>query len=173
MKIYLIGYMGSGKSTLGRLLAASLNLLFLDMDDEFEARFKISINDFFTKYGEDAFRKIEHKLLIDILLIQDAIISTGGGTPCFFNNMDLMNGNGLTIYLKTGPGLLLQRLAASPRRRPVIQLMEGGFSIEKLTEHLASREKYYLSANKVVQSANPDVEEIKAMVLRQVRPIGE
>jgi len=165
MKVYLIGYMGSGKSTLGRLLADTLDLPFLDMDDEFELKYKIGIHDFFAKYGEDNFRKLEHNLLIDISLMEDAVVSSGGGTPCFFNNMEIMNNTGTTVYLKSNSETLLKRLETSPRRRPLVQMMNGGLTVEKLSEHLASREKFYSLANIIIPSSNPEIEEIKKMIL--------
>ena len=87
MRIYLIGYMASGKSNLGQLLAEKLGYSFIDLDYLFEERFRISVLDFFEKYDEDGFRKIERSILHETLEQDDVVISTGGGTPCFFDNM--------------------------------------------------------------------------------------
>ena len=87
MRIYLIGYMASGKSNLGQILAEKLDYSFVDLDYLFEERFRISVFDFFEKYDEDGFRKIEKSLLQETTGWDDVVVATGGGTPCFFDNM--------------------------------------------------------------------------------------
>jgi shikimate kinase len=165
MKIYLIGYMGSGKSTLGKGLADALGISWLDLDTEIETRYKISIPDFFSKYGETAFRDVEHKVLNDIALIPDLVVSTGGGVPCFHNNMELMNQTGLTIYLEATPALILTRIGPYAWKRPLFQKMDGTDTLEKITEHLKSREEYYQQAQIKVDAAIPDIKELKNQIL--------
>jgi len=165
MKIYLIGYMGSGKSTLGKCLAESLCISWIDLDDEFESRFKISIPDFFEKYGENTFRELEHKLLIEYSLIPDIVVSTGGGVPCFYNNIELMNQTGLTIYLSATPELLLSRIKPFAWKRPLFQQMSGSDLLQKITQHLNSREMYYKQAKIIINAIQPDVEELKNLIL--------
>lgn len=165
MKIYLIGYMGSGKSTLGHDLAKALGISWTDLDDEFELRYKISIPDFFTKYGEIAFRELEHKLVKDIASIPDIVVSTGGGTPCYFNNMELMNNSGLTIYLEASPELILSRISASARKRPVFQKMNGEDSLQQITEHLKTRLDFYEKAKIKIDASKTDIQEMKELVL--------
>jgi shikimate kinase len=165
MKIYLIGYMGSGKSTLGKSLAKALGISWLDLDTEIEARYKISIPDFFSKYGETAFRDVEHKVLNDIALIPDLVVSTGGGVPCFHNNMQLMNQTGLTIYLEATPALILTRIGPYAWKRPLFQRMDGTDILEKITTHLKSREVFYHQAQFTIDATNPGIEDLKNLIL--------
>jgi shikimate kinase len=165
MKIYLIGYMGSGKSTLGKSLAKAFGISWLDLDSEIESRYKISIPDFFSKYGETAFRDVEHKVLNDLVSAPDMVISTGGGVPCFHNNMELMNETGLTIYLEATPALILTRIGPYAWKRPLFQRMDGTDILEKITAHLKSREKFYRQAQITIDATNPDIEELKNLIL--------
>lgn len=165
MKIYLIGYMGSGKSTLGKGLAKTLGISWIDLDTEIESRYKVSIPDFFRKYGEKAFREVEHKVLNDIALIPDIVVSTGGGVPCFNNNMELMNKTGLTIYLSATPALILTRIGPYAWKRPLFQQMDGTDILEKITAHLKSREMYYQQAQLTIDATNPNIEELKNLIL--------
>ncbi len=171
MKIYLIGYMGSGKSTLGKGLAKALGISWLDLDTEIESRYKISIPDFFSKYGETAFRDVEHKVLNDLASTPDIVISTGGGVPCFHNNMELMNQSGLTIYLEATPEIILTRIGPYAWKRPLFQRMDGTDILEKITMHLRSREKFYRQAQITIDAANPDIEELKNLILNNSRKI--
>jgi shikimate kinase len=165
MKIYLIGYMGSGKSTLGRGLAEALGISWIDLDSEIESRYKVSISDFFSKYGETAFRDVEHKVLTDIISIPDIVVSTGGGVPCFHNNMELMNQTGLTIYLDATPELILTRIGPYAWKRPLFKQMDGSDTLEKITTHLKSREIFYQQAQVTIDATNPDIDELKTMIL--------
>lgn len=157
--------MGSGKSTLGHDLAKVLGISWTDLDDEFELRYKISIPDFFAKYGEIAFRELEHKLVKDFMSIPDLIVSTGGGTPCFFNNMELMNNSGLTIYLEASPDLILSRIAASARKRPVFQKMNGEDSLQQITDHLKTRVDFYEKAKIKIDASKTDIQAIKELII--------
>lgn len=165
MKIYLLGYMGCGKSTVGKNLAAALGLPWIDLDTEIETRYKISVPAFFAKYGETAFRDIEHQVLTDISALPEGVVSTGGGVPCFYDNMDLMNRTGLTIYLEATPELILSRIGEHASKRPVFQQMNGGDILQKVSNHLATREKYYRQAQLTVDAASPDIDTIKKLVL--------
>lgn len=165
MIIFLIGYMGSGKSTLGKGLAKALSISWIDLDTEIESRYKISISDFFSKYGEIAFRDVEHKVLKDIVKIQDIVVSTGGGVPCFHNNMDLMNKSGFTIYLKATPEIILSRIGPFAWKRPLFQKMDGEDILEKITDHLNSREMYYKQAQLTIDATEPDIQELKKLIL--------
>jgi shikimate kinase len=165
MKIYLIGYMGSGKSTLGRGLAEALGLSWIDLDAEIESKYKISITNFFRKYGEDSFRDVEHKVLKEIVSIPDIVVSTGGGVPCFHDNMKLMNQSGLTIYLEATPELILTRIGPYAWKRPLFKQMDCADIIEKITKHLKSREIYYQQAQITIDATNPDIAELKKLIL--------
>ena len=165
MKIYLIGYMGSGKSTLGQDLAAALEVSWLDLDDEFEQHYKVSIPSFFEKYGETAFRELEHKVLAGIAKIPDLVVSTGGGSPCYHDNMKLMNLTGITVYLKAMPELLISRIELSARKRPLFQQMQGENFLQKITMHLKSREPYYSQAKITIDAGKTNVEDLKKNIL--------
>lgn len=165
MRIYLIGYMGSGKSTLGRKLADELGISCIDLDDEFESKYKIGITDFFNKYGEKAFRELEQKLLTDFSTVSDIVISTGGGTPCFYDNMKLMNQTGITIYLKAVPELLISRIELSSRKRPVFQQMKDEYFAQNIARHLSSREPSYEKAQITIDASNPLIKELKVRIL--------
>ena len=93
MRIFLIGYMGCGKSTLGRKIASRIGLKFNDLDKSIEQEQNLSVSECFSKHGEKWFREVEHNILIETFQQDNTIIATGGGTPCFFDNMDLMNEN--------------------------------------------------------------------------------
>jgi len=165
MKIYLIGYMGSGKSTLGQELAKALGISWLDLDDEFELRYKVSIPAFFEKYGEILFRELEHKVLTDISLIPDLVVSTGGGAPCYHDNIKLMNQTGITIYLHALPELLISRIEFSARKRPLFQQMKGEDFFQKITMHMQNRKPFYTQANITIEAKNPDIEDLKKKIL--------
>ncbi len=165
MRIYLLGYMGSGKSTVGEKLARALGVPWIDLDAEIESKYKISIAGFFSKYGETAFREVEHKTLSDITLKPAAVISTGGGAPCFHNNMELMNASGITIYLEVSPEIILSRIGPHAHKRPLFRQMIGDNILEKIATHLRTREKYYRQAQMTVDGTEPDIEALKDRIL--------
>ncbi len=129
MRIYLVGYMGAGKSTTSKRLAHQLGWEAYDTDRLFEARYKISINDFFHKYDAELYRKLETQILHETLQFDNAVIATGGGTPCFNNNMAWMNQHGFTVFLKISPESAIVRLSQSKVKRPIL--------IDKSSEELA------------------------------------
>ena len=98
-RIFLVGYMGAGKTTLGRALANELGIPFIDLDNYIEKRYCKTISQIFAEKGEEEFRNIERRMLHEVGEFEDVIISTGGGTPCFFDNIEYMNGQGTTVFL--------------------------------------------------------------------------
>jgi len=143
MLIFLVGYMGCGKTTFGHRLATELGWQFADLDELIEERYKISIHDFFKKYGEESFRRIENMMLREQLTKHRIIVSTGGGTPCFYNNMELMNRYGVTIFLNTPVPVLVQRLLNGKRKRPLVMGLRIDELTLKINQHLEQRIGYY------------------------------
>ena len=141
--VYIIGFMGSGKSTAGRKLAASLKWAFLDLDRKIEEHAGKTIPDIFRTEGEDGFRKIEAEVLKKTGALKDTVIAAGGGTPCHGDNMDYMLGTGLTIYLKMTPDQLTKRLLDSSGERPLIKDIPDNKLQDFIEEKLADREKWY------------------------------
>lgn len=167
-KIYLIGFMGSGKSTVGRKLASRLKWSFVDLDQIIELKTGMKIPEIFTTKGEDFFRETESTLLQTLELKASTVISTGGGTPCFGNNMDFMLGSGMTIYLRMTPGQLKARLLRSSNERPLIRNIGieelEGFIEKKLEE----REKCYLRAEITFNRFNGDFNEFFGVVEKRI-----
>lgn len=118
--IFLIGYMGCGKSTLGRNLSAATGIRFIDLDHYIEARFHRTIREIFAERGEDGFRELERKMLHEVADFEDIIVACGGGTPCFFDNMEYMNDHGITVMLDTSLDKLHSRLIRGRHKRPLI-----------------------------------------------------
>lgn len=118
--IFLIGYMGCGKSTLGRNLSAATGMRFIDLDHYIEARFHRTIREIFAERGEEGFRELERKMLHEVADFEDIIVACGGGTPCFFDNMEYMNDHGITVMLDTSLDKLHSRLMRGRHKRPLI-----------------------------------------------------
>ena len=117
-RIILIGYMGSGKTTLGNALARELGLPFFDLDWYIENRFCRTVTRLFEERGEEGFRRIEHEMLHEVAEFEDVVIAAGGGTPCFFDNIDYMNRQAQTVYLKATPEVLFRHLLPGRQKRP-------------------------------------------------------
>lgn len=145
-RIFLVGYMGSGKTTVGKKLAKLLSLSFIDLDAHIQCRYHQTIAQLFAEKGEEEFRRIENMALSEVGQIENVIISTGGGTPCFHQNMDMMNRVGTTVYLHAKPEELASRLLVSRTERPIIAGKSREELIPFITEHLAQRECYYKRA---------------------------
>ena len=145
-RIFLIGYMGAGKTTLGKALARRMNLSYIDTDKYIEQRYHKKISEIFESEGEERFRDIEHRIILEVSEFEDVIISTGGGLPCFNSNMDVMNSLGITVYLETSVEELAVRLKASRNVRPVLKSRSGDELIEFIKESLDKRTPFYEQA---------------------------
>lgn len=156
-KVFLIGFMGCGKSTLGRHLAQALGWDFIDLDNYFENKFKTTVSLFFAEFGEDGFRDAERSALYDLKSKTKAVVATGGGAPCFFDNIDFMNEHGVTIYMKTSPEVLAQRLSNSRNVRPLVKGKSGDELIRFIKEKLNSRETYYNKAQVIADAEVTDL----------------
>ncbi len=144
--IFLIGYMGCGKSTLGRALAARCDIEFIDLDDYIEAKAGKKIRDIFADEGEAAFRKMERDTLEEVSAKANTIVACGGGTPCFGDNMELMNARGLTVHLMASHGRLLERLKRGRAKRPLIASLDDDSLDRFIHEQLNLRMPHYSKA---------------------------
>ena len=150
VRIIIIGYMGAGKTTLGKALSKELGIPFYDLDWYIESRMRRTVEQIFAENGEEGFRKIEYNMLHEVAEFEDVIISCGGGTPCFFDNMDYLNCQGETIYLKATPEVLLGHLKMGKVVRP---LLKGKSQEEMKTfieEQLEKREPFYNKARHTI-----------------------
>ena len=138
--------MGSGKTTIGRRLAKKLDFQFIDIDHFIENRQRKTINEIFSEKGEDAFRIMECKALEEISLFENVVVSPGGGAPCFYNNMELMNKSGFTVYLKTSPEELIKRLSKTKNKRPLLKEKTPAELQVFIAENLEKRNYYYNQA---------------------------
>jgi shikimate kinase len=162
--IYIIGFMGSGKTTIGRELALKLNWSFTDLDKKIEEYAGKSIPEIFSQKGEGFFREIETKVLESQRTVVDTVISTGGGTPCHGDNMKFMLDTGLTIYLKLSPAELETRLSDSRGERPLIMNLDKGDLKIFIERKLADREKWYDRSEIIIGGINPDIDQIVHLV---------
>ena len=151
MRIYFIGYMGSGKTTLGKELAAQLHYRFMDLDKQIEKKTQKTITTIFSTQGEDKFRVIEKQELHATKMLRNIVIATGGGTPCSFDNMNWMNEHGTTIYLEVSAGVLFYRLVKEKEKRPLLKDLTDVELMEQIVIHLTTRESFYKNAKHIVQ----------------------
>jgi shikimate kinase len=165
MKIFLIGFMASGKSTVGQELASVLDYKFVDLDTYIEEKYKKTIKILFEFHGEDYFRQIENDALKEVAAMDNNIVvASGGGTSCFYNSVDFMNEQGITIYLRVEVTELLSRLIASKKDRPLL----WGKSTEELNNYiirvLEERKKYYEKAKLTIDMSNVNVAQLAKMI---------
>ena len=145
-RIVLVGYMGSGKTTVGKALSKETGMMFYDLDWYIENRMHTTVSKLFTERGEEAFRKIEYNMLHEVAEFEDVIISCGGGTPCFFDNMDYLNQQGDVVYLKASPNTLYKHLLMAKVERPLLKGKSPEELIAYITEHLKERAPFYEKA---------------------------
>ncbi len=149
-RIFLVGFMGCGKSTIGKYIAHDLNWDFVDMDSFFEEKHQCTISQYFERYGEDGFRKAENEVVAELSKQNNAIIATGGGAPCFFNNMDIMLSAGLVIYINVEPTDLCHRLRNAKNNRPLLAQKTDDELLSYISSKLSEREPFYRRAHIVV-----------------------
>ncbi len=146
--IFLIGYMGSGKTTLGRALSLFMKKEFIDLDLYIEARFRHSVKEIFSQRGEEGFRTIERNMLHEAGEFEDVIIACGGGTPCHFDNMEFMNSKGVTVLLNASHEALMRRLTipSAKSKRPIIADKTDDELSQFITDALKQRAEHYNQA---------------------------
>jgi shikimate kinase len=165
MKIYVTGFMGSGKTTYGKELAEELGYDFFDLDKAVEKKAGKSIADIFEKEGEGAFRTLESETLHETAKLDDnTVIATGGGTPCFHDNMDWMNAHGRTVYLKLFEPELQRRLADQLHERPLLKELTEDTLLDFIYKTLRERASFYHQANMVIDQLNMPAAELAKLV---------
>ena len=161
--------MGAGKTTAARRLANRLGWEVVDTDDMFEEKYKISVCDFFSKYDEALYRKLESEVLKSTESLTNVVVSTGGGTACYFDNIDWMNQHGLTVFLRISEKAVVDRLVHAKRKRP----LAIGKSEEELTDfvaqHYTSRLPFYEKAQITVKSEDLDIERLTETIKEKMQ----
>lgn len=157
-RIYIVGYMGAGKTTAAKRIANRLGWEVADTDAMFEEKYRISIHDFFQKYDENLFRKLESEVLKSTENLDNTVISTGGGLACFFDNMDWMNQHGLTVFMRISPEAAADRILNSKRKRPLTENKTKEELAEYIRQHYASRLPFYEQAQITVKSEDFDLD---------------
>lgn len=164
MKIFFVGFMGCGKTTWSRKLANHLGYEFIDLDHVLEDKVGMTIAEYFDRHGQDAFRRLESSILKDTEYPENVVVSTGGGLPCFFDNMEWMGANGQTLYIKLSPKTLAERLDKGKTTRPLIAGLHGDELVAFIAEKLAERESFYEQATHIVNGIDMSVEKLAATI---------
>ncbi len=168
-RIYLVGFMGVGKTTVGKKLARYLGYHFVDMDDFFEEKFKIEIHQFFEKYDEPLFRKLEYDRLKKTFEMEGVVVATGGGTPCHHHGMDEINRYGLSVFLDMTPPAIAHRLLHAKRKRPLVTGKSGAVLTKFIEEKLAERLNCYQKADIQVNAMQLDVPALAGKIMEGLK----
>ncbi len=168
MLIFLTGFMGCGKSTTGKKLANKLGYEFIDLDHYIEQKQETSISNILKEKGEDFFRNIETACLAELASRSRLVISTGGGTPCFNHNMNIINASGISVYLKMSVETLYSRLKNAKHTRPLLENLEGEKLKNTIKTKLSEREPYYALSNYKVKAKDLNLEELSSFLMEKV-----
>ena len=164
MRIFLIGFMGCGKSTIGKKLAKTLSCKFIDLDKYIEGKTGESVQQIFKEKGEKYFRVLETESLMEICKSDNLVIATGGGTPCFFDNMQRILDKGICIYLKMEANNLAKRLSKEKSKRPLIENLTEKYLVNFIRKKLVEREVFYNKANHIIQAKNISEKDIIKLI---------
>lgn len=170
-RIIIIGYMGAGKTTVGKALSKELGIPFYDLDWYIESRMRKTVAQLFAERGEENFRQIEYNMLHEVAEFEDVIISCGGGTPCFFDNIDYMNEQGETIYLKATPEVLYGHLKMGKTIRPLLLGKTEDELLSYIGQQLSVRENYYNKAKHVLDVSLLDNYEKIKITVKELRKL--
>src|SRR3972149_3269851 len=160
MKVFLFGFMGSGKTTYGVKIAQALNYNFIDLDDYLEKKAGRTIKHIFETEGEKKFRELERSVLLEVIKQDNIVVSTGGGTPCFFDNIEVMKKNGVTVYLEADINTLSDRLFNAKIHRPLIWGKSKQELVEYIENSVEQRNKFYKQASIIVDAKNLDIKKL-------------
>lgn len=161
--IFLIGYMGSGKSTLGRAVAKYTGLQLIDLDNYIERRYMANVRDIFARHGEERFRDMERRMLAEVADFENVIVACGGGTPCFHGNMELINSHGTSVWLQASEEILFRRLVRGRRKRPLLADKTDEEILHTIRSGLESRHPFYSMAHhRFCTDRLETIEEIRA-----------
>ena len=169
--IFLVGYMGSGKSTIGKILAENKNLPFIDIDQYIENQCGITVKKIFETKGELYFRKLERSVLLELLQKQTpSIIALGGGTPCYFDNMEkIISSPHEVVYLNVSIPVLAERLKKEKKQRPLIAHLENDDQLtEFVGKHLFERNSFYRKAKLIIDVNQMTSEQLVGAILAKL-----
>jgi len=167
MKIFLIGFMGCGKTTLGKKLAKREGFELVDLDHAIEEATGSTVAAYFSEHGEDAFRKLESETLKNYPYQDNCVIATGGGTPCFFDNMEWMNANGTTVYIELTAISLAKRLEKGRAKRPLLRNLTAEGVVDFIENKLTERGPFYHQAKITLSGINLNAERVSEAVFNQ------
>lgn len=169
MTVTLLGYMGCGKSHISKLLSKELNFDLVDLDKKIISNEGIPIAEIFEKKGEIYFRKVERQTLMEVLEDKNSkVISLGGGTPVYYNNIDLINSNSTSFYLRTSVGVLTERLLLSKEKRPLIKHLKDKDLPEFVAKHLFDRNPFYNKAKFIIDTDRKEPENIMEEIISKL-----
>lgn len=171
IRIVLIGYMGAGKTTIGKMLAQTLGCSFYDLDWYIEERYRKTVPQIFAEQGEAGFRETERKMLHEVADFEDVVISCGGGTPCFFDNIGFMNRKAQTVYLKASPEVLYKHLQMGKTERPLLKGKTEEELKQFIRESLSVREPFYSQAQYTLDVSLLDSYEKISDAVRLIREL--
>lgn len=167
MKVFLIGFMGCGKSTMGKRLAKKTGYTFIDLDQQLEKAMGMTIGAYFSEYGEAAFRTLESETLQTFDYPPNAIVATGGGAPCFFDNIEWMNRNGLSVYIEMSPLALAKRLENGKDKRPLLRDLNETQMVEFIKSRLEERNVFYKRALLTVNGIDLTADALWSLILQR------
>lgn len=169
MIISLVGYMGSGKSHISKILSEKINFKLIDLDKEISRRNKLTIPEIFEKKGEIYFRKLEREILEEILATEENIVfSLGGGTPVYYNNMEIINHNSKSVFLRTSINTLIERISKQKEKRPLIANISDENFPEFIAKHLFERNAFYSKAQFQIITDSKEPEEIMNEIIEKL-----
>jgi shikimate kinase len=166
MKIFIVGFMGSGKSTWMKRIGEQMKLKQLDLDNLIEKRANLNINDIFALKGEKFFRKLEGVCLRELHESDNFVLATGGGTPCFYDNMLIMNTLGITVWLNTSKEVIKNRLLLEPQLRPLVKNLSPENLEVFIEEKLEERNQFYAQAKIIIDPDTVSCDELIEKILK-------